>query len=447
LTDDERSVLREHSPGSVVHKSIIKESDDRIDKVYTIYSYNGFISQIESRRMHLDNCLLIIDEIQNLVSAGGKLYTILRDAIMKAPQDLRVVLMSATPMFDKPSELALILNLLRMRTPLPEGSEFNETFIKETNGKAEMVNKNLFLGHIKGYISYFRGANPISFPKLKLEYIKCEMDPFQYRAYVTVMGEELRKHAIKPITLGSITKLPNDFYIGTRMISNITFPNNNTGDIGLESLTKRDVISDLSKYSTKYHTIVKKIEKCKGKVIVYSNFRGVGGLGSFIRVLEYLGYSDHTKHGTGPKRFGVFSGEETMSARELTKSVYNNKNNLHGEMIKIMLLSPAAREGLSLFNVEQLHIMEPYWNMSRIAQILGRAVRYCSHKDLPASKRFVDAYIYIATHPNEKETVDQRIVAMAELKSHLISEFENVLKIGAVDCELFQKINDVKCKL
>ena len=101
------------------------------------------------------------------------------------------------------------------------------------------------------------------------------------------------------------------------------------------------------------------------------------------------------------------------------------------------------------YNVRQLHILEPYWNFSRIAQILGRAVRYCSHKALPEDQRNVNAYIYIATHPNEGETVDQYIAKLAHNKSMIIQDFENALKESAVDCQLFKNMNHIghlKCE-
>ena len=47
------------------------------------------------------------------------------------------------------------------------------------------------------------------------------------------------------------------------------------------------------------------------------------------------------------------------------------------------MISPAGAEGLTLISTRQVHIMEPYWNQSRLDQVIGRAIRYCSHKDLP----------------------------------------------------------------
>ena len=52
--------------------------------------------------------------------------------------------------------------------------------------------------------------------------------------------------------------------------------------------------------------------------------------------------------------------------------------------------------------------MEPYWNLSRIKQVIGRDIKICSHKDMPPSKRKVNIYLYITTASNKK-TIDQYI--------------------------------------
>ena len=53
-------------------------------------------------------------------------------------------------------------------------------------------------------------------------------------------------------------------------------------------------------------------------------------------------------------------------------------------------------------------IMEPYWNMSRIKQIIGRANRFCSHKDINKDRRYVDVYLYLATKTGVKTTDEYR---------------------------------------
>jgi len=105
-----------------------------------------------------------------------------------------------------------------------------------------------------------------------------------------------------------------------------------------------------------------------------------------------------------------------------------------------MLGSPSIKEGVSLLRVSQVHILEPYWNLSRIKQIIGRAIRFCSHKDLPKRRNFVDIYLYLATYPGKK-TIDQYIWNLAKKKNKLIKSFEIALKEMAIDCKLFYERN------
>src|SRR5690606_22372405 len=130
----------------------------------------------------------------------------------------------------------------------------------------------------------------------------------------------------------------------------------------------------------------------QGKVFVYSGFKEYGGIKSFTRVLEAYGYKNYAKHGEGLKRYAVWSGDENMKTKDEIKHIYNQKDNLYGKKLKILMLSPSAKEGLSLTAVRQVHILEPYWNQSRLDQIIGRASRYCSHKDLPEEERNVMVY-------------------------------------------------------
>jgi hypothetical protein len=72
----------------------------------------------------------------------------------------------------------------------------------------------------------------------------------------------------------------------------------------------------------------------------------------------------------------------------------------------------------------------PYWNTSRLDQVIGRAIRYCSHKDLPAEDREVNVYLYLACGPKGKKawTVDQHIYKIALEKEKLVKQFYSVLK-------------------
>ena len=464
LTNEERKLLQQHHPSTPEYQEIIEKSDERINKFYDIYSYNKFIELAQNKEINLRNSILIIDEIQNMVSEEGTYYNVLYDLIQRSPKELRVVLLSATPMFDKPHELALTVNLLRPKKEIPIGKDFDKKFvriIKDKNGDYQYEAKNLcsFKESIKGLISYFRGAPPYVFPDMKIKYVKCEMSEFQYSAYKGVLRNEAnqpdfksaKKNAIESL---SVTKLPNNFFIGTRYVSNVVYPNRKISDDGLRSFKGNKILKDLKIYSCKFYKIMKKIKNSTGKVFVYSGFKEEAGIKSFARVLETFGYKNYVKDGEGSKRYAIWSGDEDINLKEEIKSVYNQKSNLDGSKLKVLILSPAAKEGISLAGVRQAHILEPYWNMARLQQIIGRGSRFCSHKDLPEEKRNIKVYIYLATHPDEEETVDEYINKLAYQKNMLVNEFEKVIKESAIDCKLFRNANyyadlgdeDYKCE-
>ena len=77
---------------------------------------------------------------------------------------MRLILLSATPMYNSANEIIFILNLLLAndkRKLLKEGDVFNKYGKLKTEGKEILTNA------CKGYISYVRGENPFTFP-LKL---------------------------------------------------------------------------------------------------------------------------------------------------------------------------------------------------------------------------------------------------------------------------------------
>jgi len=163
--------------------------------------------------------------------------------------------------------------------------------------------------------------------------------------------------------------------------------------------------------------------------------------------LEAFGYKDYMKHGEGKKRFAIWSGDESISVKEEIRTIYNRKENLKGSKLKILCGSPAINAGVSLTAVRQVHVIEPYWNKSRLDQVIGRASRFCSHKDLEEEKRNVKVYIYVATAPgfgrkkDIPETIDQYIQQLAMEKDNIIKTFEKAIKEVAIDCSLNKNAN------
>ena len=196
--------------------------------------------------------------------------------------------------------------------------------------------------------------------------------------------------------------------------------------------------------SAKMLSIILNILLSKGPVLVYSNFVLMEGLEIFKIYLKYFGFRHYTKSAERPNYgYAEFHGKVNVQDRVKAMKYFNKVENIRGELVKIMLVSPAGTEGLSLHNVRQVHIMEPHWHEVRIFQMIGRAIRWCSHKHLPLKDRVVDVYRYksVRATPGSKRTTDTFIENTAQNKEKLINSFLGAVKEIAIDCELFKNHN------
>jgi superfamily II DNA or RNA helicase len=451
MTPQERIKLADYQPGDDEYIKIMKKSDERIEKYYDIYSYNKFIERIKEGTMKLNNAILFIDEIQNMVSETGTYYKELHGLIHNSSKNLRIVLLSATPMFDRPVEIALTINLLNPVTPLPTGREFEKMFIGEKIKQDKtfyyVKNMDIFKNMIKGYVSYYRGAPAFTFPTMTIKYVECEMSTFQYSVYKQFLkNENINSFDTIPSKeeIMNAVDLSNNFYIGARFISNIVYPNGKINDYGLDSLTDKKIKNNLAKFSCKLDKIMTNIKRARGKIFVYSGFKEFAGIKTIVKVLEAFGYKNYVKHGVGYKRFAVWSGDQSIEMKDEIREIYNRLDNIEGHKIKLIIGSPSIKEGVSLKAVRYVHVLEPYWNHSRLEQIVGRASRFCSHIMLPEEERNVKVYVYIATHPAQPTTVDQYIKKLSDTKNKIIRQFENAIKEAAIDCRLNKNANETE---
>jgi len=218
-----------------------------------------------------------------------------------------------------------------------------------------------------------------------------------------------------------------------------------------EHKNKSSLLSSMYSCSAKMTAIIFYLMRSPGSVLVYSNYVKMEGLEIFKIYLKFFGYSSYNDStGKDYFRYGEYHGGiKDRDAREKTRKIFNDIANKDGKIIKIILISPAGSEGINLANVRQVHIMEPYWNEVRIQQLIGRAIRQCSHRDLPMNERSVEIYRYKVTRKNGKLTTDEEIEELAKGKENLISSFTQPVKEVAVDCELNKNINmmdnDYKC--
>jgi superfamily II DNA or RNA helicase len=213
---------------------------------------------------------------------------------------------------------------------------------------------------------------------------------------------------------------------------------------------KSSLLNTMYACSCKMTAIIFYMLRSQGPILVYSNYVKMEGLEIFKIYLRNIGFGKYGKEETKPFHyFTEFHGEIDTETRSRNLIDFNQPKNIDGSIIRLILISSAGAEGISLINVRQVHVMEPYWNEVRIEQLIGRAVRQCSHKALPMEDRKVDIFRYLAIRSDnkkDKETTDQNIFSLAKAKSSLINTFLSTIKESAVDCELFKYHNMIDTK-
>ncbi len=224
---------------------------------------------------------------------------------------------------------------------------------------------------------------------------------------------------------------------------------------------------EIGKYSHKIKNICDEIMKSKGIILIYSQWIDAG-LIPMALALEELGFvkSNNTTlfknaptepidslslkpKGSGNKSFK--SAKYAMITGDVRLSPNNNEEikkitddaNKYGENVKVVLISKAASEGIDLKCIRQVHILEPWYTLSRIEQIIGRAVRSFSHILLPFKERNVQIFLHSTKLDDEQEeSTDMYVYRIAEQKAKQIGEISRILKETSVDCLLNTEQNN-----
>jgi len=124
---------------------------------------NKEIYERKAIREFFDNKLLIIDEIHNIRTEkeenSRKIIETLYK-IVKYNNNMKLLILSATPMYNSSIEIIWLLNLLLLNDNRPEITEkeiFKDNIL--SNEGIKILNNKC-----RGYISFIRGNNPKTFP-------------------------------------------------------------------------------------------------------------------------------------------------------------------------------------------------------------------------------------------------------------------------------------------
>ena len=598
------SLLNEVNPNSIKNLSrekLISNINSLINENYAFVGYIQFAnivratagSEKESEerniRRFFDNRLIIVDEVHNIRLSDDSNFQQVGATLMTVAQKargVRLLLLSATPMFNSYKEIVWLVNLLNLndgRSQIQVADVFNaDGSFREAKSANDESGEDLLRRKLTGYVSYVRGENPYTFPyriypkvfapertlktyptkqmnglpiespiqNINVYVNRVPNTTYQMRAYSAVVDHLRRKSHGFYTNAGKFREMPNfenmesfGYTLLQRPLEalNIVYPDedlvqtlnignaekraslfsdelfqNVVGGVGLSRVVSFSAMeneeplkhdyeylpsvlkkhgrifspTELPKYSAKMSEICRAIKNSEGIVLIYSQYID-GGVVPMALALEEMGFSrfcaaygSNHKHlfkkpvaqaidgttmepknaGSGvfqPAQYIMITGDKGLSPSNTEDVKYaTNSENMDGSKVKVIIISKAGSEGLDFKAIRQIHILEPWFNMNRIEQIIGRGVRNLSHCALPFKKRNVEIYLHatlIEEGSNEQdpdsasegqergtagndsaseEAADMYLYRLAERKAIEIGRVSRVLKESAADCLL-----------
>lgn len=510
-----KKVLGEKIKTKAVRNGKIKVVDQKTD--------DGEVERIfpVDRIFSLDNTLIIVDEAHGFTDneQGEALKQ-----IMDASHNLKLLLLSATPMKDSADSIVEMVNYLRPREqPIKRDKVFTSQkghHIQFKPGGEKYLRKM-----VRGYVSYLRGFNPLTFadredmgvipPGLQFtKVIRCMMKSFQLETYRDVVDNQKDSFdrvsgAVSNFVWPGISK--NDKLIGYYGIQGMSDIKNQL-KANADKLTSRvctelldcdhpeaqsllylinnnriisgDIYNEryLAVFSVKFHRALINInenvygKKGPGLVFVYSNLRQVG-VELYQEVLKMNGYLEYQenasnyiilpatrcyfcghsygKHGSIPKdipthtfapaTFITVTGRSTESVDQIPEekfriitNVFTHPDNADGRHIKVILGSKVMNEGITLHNIQEIHVLDVHFNLGRVDQVIGRGIRFCKHYDIMNEDNLypkVRIYKYVVSLTGGLST-EEEMYLNAEKKYVLVKKVERILQEEAVDCAL-----------
>ena len=391
--------------------------------------------------------------------------------------------------------------------------EFANLFLDGLNIKNPM----LFRRRIQGLVSYFKGADERLLPRrieLDKTLEKVFMSPEQFNRYLEVRWIEMKIDSRRGRS--KLDENLSTFRVPTRLVCDYAIPPDlKVGETNAEGITENAVADKdeiikrirahpqrylsekaLESFSPKMLKILKNIKASIGNnQFVYSQYRSLEGLGILSAILDTAGWQPYKVVKEANQwvedpamddrpAYTFYTGEENAEERDLTRQIFNgvySKNfpaslkesveKRGKKILQLLMASASGAEGITLTNVRHVHIVEPHWTPARHDQVIGRAIRICSHATLPMEDRTVKVSFYISVFTEDQmktadapnivairrndmvmkryegdpvETfmsTDEYLYETAFEKERISQRMALLLKESAVDCEIHRKLH------
>jgi len=445
---------------------------------------------------------------------AGKELTPYLKQLLQSTDGMKLLLMTATPMFNVVQEILLLLNLMLIND---KKAELSMEKILDMNGNLAEGADEILRPIANAYVSFMRGENPNSFPirllpqtdritastypssklgKVKGELVAITQDEKEAVSRLPLVVSEPPVGSPADIVLRQMTNSVsgvNYLVINNLLqVGNCVYPagegvepTDRVGSKGFHlNFMKRGrsfAASDprwlhqdiIGNFSPKCSAVLKSIQNAEGVCFMYSRFVLSGAL-LMALILEANGYTPYgrsdgyltngiqseggrqcalcpnreeghtaTDHQFTPAKFVLLTGDKELSPKNAESiSIARGEKNVDGGIVKVVLGSQIAGEGLDLRFVREIHILDAWFHLNKTEQIIGRGIRFCSHS-LIADKEKRNATVFLhvlklADFP--RETADLQAYRVALQKAVLTGKVSRRLKMFAVDCNLRKNV-------
>jgi hypothetical protein len=452
-------------------RSRLENTADRVIKeFYEFQAYNSFgarLNEIDDAWIHenFDNRLLIIDEAHNITTQETEVARGL-EKLVKVADGLVLVLLTATPMYDTYEEIIFFMNLFlwnERKQPFKTTLKASDFFTSSADLKVG-ESETKFRQWCSEYISYFKGENPFTFPfrlpppviasntemevgfngqnipdsdRIKyLSLVSSDATGFQQKVLITGKKDDddtKRQAMIMP----TISVFPEE----KNFAQTFSVKGGQYAYLGEPFLTP----AQLPNYAAKFVNVIDSIQNSSGVCLVYSNYVERGAR-LFAMALEEHGFTPQkgktllaktSYTGESKGKYILLSSEASSAEIGDMLSVVKNRANVSGKNVKVVITSPLAAEGIDFRFIRQVHILDPWWNMSRIEQVIGRALRTCSHQDLVPKEQNCTVYLHIVRAEKTREAFDEYTYrTKVEAKGMRIAKVRKVMAESAMDCPI-----------
>lgn len=423
---------------------------ERIGRNYEIMSDVMFKKSIDKypdlavwARRFTRRRLVIIDEVHNMINSiyeekqYEKIKTTLK--IPKAVKSLRTMLLrymtehahrkskfvflTATPVFDNISQFKELVKIMKPNVVIKDADSLKST-----------------IGHLRGMVSFFPGTSPNAYPVT--EYVTHNIEMSKTQDAILAQLQEQDKN----------WKMDEAFMIRQRMAAIACLP----GDNDVSKQMDR-VLRNIHEFAPKIERVMQVVNQSNtGKHILYSTFidQGIRVVEHALRKSGWISLKEAKKDDALWNRhtykvYSTWDGKVDDADKQDIKKYVNHINNIDGKFVRIILGSPSMKEGVSFKHIQHVHLLDPVWNNSAKIQVEGRAVRLCSHSEIPVGHptltRKVKIHIYklmripdgVSLSPDE-EIYD----GIMPRKMAAVKAAETALKRVAIDYHLYRDLHE-----